>query len=254
MISLKKIEGRILRKLVWPLALIQFHGAAIWGRDYFTVQVSSGELMGTLRLNSSCFDQYICYEPTRTWLNLEDLNDIISFIVDDECLIVSAATSWNDQVTYVHFVFEILGTVRFTTKTLRGGPIPNHHRDMNESEFAYEVVVGIPSEKFRRIIRHFYQPGLPFVEAFVIDDEVTFRIGSHEDIVLTTAGGDCVIGGTYDFYRVIIRIYLLDCPDSYIAASENCNTVWLLQSEGDSPDMVYFPLGELGNFMFYRNR
>ena len=67
--------------------------------------------------------------------------------------------SWNYLDCEVDW---ISGTVKFTTKTLRGGPIPNHHRDMNESEFAYEVVVGLPSEKFRQIINHFYQPGLPF--------------------------------------------------------------------------------------------
>ncbi|XP_057498554.1 uncharacterized protein LOC130783051 [Actinidia eriantha] len=256
MASLTKSEGRLLRRLVSPIAQIQTHGVAIWRHDYFTVQACFGwYLMGALRLKSSFFDRYTYTQPTRTWVDLEDLNDTISSVADDQSLIIFALTMAHDQQTYLCFMFVPRGDVMPTRETLRGGPIPYHrHPDVDESEFEYEVIAGITSEEFRRIIKQFGERGADYVDAYISDDDVTFRGGpNYQAIVLTTESGACVVGGTYDFCMVTIRIYLFDRMVSFIEASEHCTTVWLLQSGGDSPDTVNFPLGELGNFMFYRN-
>ncbi|XP_058189654.1 uncharacterized protein LOC131307260 [Rhododendron vialii] len=119
--------------------------------------------------------------------------------------------------------------------------------EIDDSEFVYAVVVGIASEDFRRIIWHFRHLS-PFVEAFVTDEEVTFIFGPAE-IVLKTENGNCVIGGINGHHRVKIRLSL-HIPDSLLEASELSASVWMFKSP-DSPDLLSFPVRQLGNVVFY---
>ncbi|PSS04335.1 Proliferating cell nuclear antigen like [Actinidia chinensis var. chinensis] len=252
MIFLKKYEGKLLRGLLSPLTQIDTHGAAIWRHDYFTVKASFMSLVGAVRLKSSYFDWYTCTETTRTWVDIQGLDYGFNAIADDESLTITALTMTPDQDTFIFFMVVPHGTDEHTLKALRGRPIPHLYRDFNESEFEYEVLVAIRSEMFRLIINHFAAAEAAFVDVSVTHDEVTFTADPNcDDIMLTTEIGACVIAGTYDFHRITIRIYLLRCEDAFMEALDHCKTVWLLQSGGDSPDMVNFPVGDLGYFMFY---
>ncbi|XP_057462690.1 proliferating cell nuclear antigen large form-like [Actinidia eriantha] len=252
MMYVRKNKGGLLRKLVSPLVQIQLSGAVICRLDYLTVQVSAGFLTGALRLKSSTFNCFICNGTTKAWVGLDDLNRAFLYVTDYEsiALRISDDPGPGDVLTFVYkhrFYSRDATSIR-----LRFRPVPEHHPDINESEFEYEVVVGIPSEEFCRIFRHFSESEEPMVEAFVTDEEVTFR-GGDSDVVLTPESGDCVIGGMDEYsMRVNIRIFLLGRLDSIIEASQYCSWVWFLKSRADhSPDMINCPLGALGNFLFY---
>ncbi|GFY92581.1 hypothetical protein Acr_08g0009770 [Actinidia rufa] len=163
MIALKKIQGNQLRELLSSLMRVGSSGAAIWERESFTVEASTESVAVKLRFGSLCFDHYVCSKPTRTWLNLHHLDGMFSSTDNDKYLIMSAVTSANHQATNMYFVYEHHGTDMFMAETnLRGGAIPHHHRDINDSELCYQVAVGILSWEFRRIIWHFAKPGTQF--------------------------------------------------------------------------------------------
>ncbi|XP_057498398.1 uncharacterized protein LOC130782940 [Actinidia eriantha] len=245
------VPPSLLMKLLSPIMRIDNRAAVTWTHDHFTVQAWYLHIMGSLRLKSSCFLNHTCDKPTRRWIDLRHLSNQLSAHADDESLTLSfLITSTFNEQTSIYFLFKHHGNFSFTSATLRPVARQNVY-NVDESEFEYEVVVGIPSEEFRRIIRRFDKSMESCdVEAYVTDGQVIFRAGpKFEDIILTTQGGGCVIWGTY--YRVILPICMLCCAESFIEASEYCTMVWLLHSEGDSPNMVNIPIGEIGNFMFF---
>ncbi|KAL6981924.1 hypothetical protein U1Q18_023542 [Sarracenia purpurea var. burkii] len=136
---------------------------------------------------------------------------------------------------------------------LRGNPITEYKDGVifDDSKCEYDkVVVGIPSEQFRRILRHFEDS--PFVCAVVTEAAVTFY-SEPEDIVLKAEDGGCIIGDIMDdLGRVMILIFLVH-PQSYIEASTLCDSVWIFHSSETrlSPNLVNFPVRGVGNLKFY---
>ncbi|XP_028081219.1 uncharacterized protein LOC114282678 isoform X1 [Camellia sinensis] len=62
---------------------------------------------------------------------------------------------------------------------------PYNYLDINESEYEYQVILGIPSKEFRQILRYIREFATLVVDVIVTDAEVLpFRSGS-EDLIFT---------------------------------------------------------------------
>ncbi|CAL5381815.1 unnamed protein product [Camellia sinensis] len=111
--------------------------------------------------------------------------------------------------------------------------IPANYLAFSESECEYGVVVGMPSEEFRRIMRH-------------LRDSGSYKINvTRAEVETLTAGpdknGDCIIWGV-ETSLVICELNLI-CMDEYIEASElTTGLIWIFKSSY-WPDMLNFPMG-----------
>ncbi|KAG5526202.1 hypothetical protein RHGRI_032469 [Rhododendron griersonianum] len=253
-IELRLLPGRlVLQKALLPLLkLSPAVGTAICQPNGISLQVYPEEqddvfpiLAATLRIDPASIDRFRCSEPITAGFKPDVLRTA------DEDITVTA------DYQRMEVAFALGRRIVGKTRSL-GTDIPNNTMEIDDSEFVYAVVVGIASEDFRRIIRHFRHlspfeyssspmrnhidwaglaatciwvfcaaylsltiaPGrVTFaVEAFVTDKEVTFIFGP-EEIVFKTENRDCVIGGINGYHRVKIRLSLLN-PDSLLAASE----------------------------------
>ncbi|XP_028097528.1 uncharacterized protein LOC114297322 [Camellia sinensis] len=126
-------------------------------------------------------------------LDLSFLSSLLSTTNDLESLIVSANYSHDTSLIYFNFFNNTHHNAQFVSDQRR--PLlfdeprtpgnPYNYLDINESEYEYQVILGIPSKEFRQILRYIREFATLVVDVIVTDAEVLpFRSGS-EDLILT---------------------------------------------------------------------
>ncbi|KAI8532554.1 hypothetical protein RHMOL_Rhmol11G0222700 [Rhododendron molle] len=246
-LELRVLPVRVaLKKALSPLLKVSTTFAtAICKPDGISLQAFPGEqndefplLSAVLRIDPASVDYFRCSPSITANFELGVLDFILSFAPDEGNINVTA----NYVDDEVNFASGDSGEDFFGTRYL--SCVSNEHpREIDDSVFEYAVVVGIASEDFRRVIWHFRDLS-PFVEAFVTDEDVTFRFGP-EEIVLKPEDGNCVIGGINGYHRVQVRLSLHN-PDSLLEALELSTSVWMLKPR-DWPDLLSCPVRRLAD-------
>ncbi|XP_028096835.1 uncharacterized protein LOC114296709 [Camellia sinensis] len=154
-------------------------------------------------------------------------------VCDQDAITVFACP---EEERIIIFVFEDTGTHEITLGEINIPDIPANYLAFSESECEYGVVVGMPSEEFRRIMRH-------------LRDSGSYKINvTRAEVETLTAGpdknGDCIIWGV-ETSLIICELNLI-CMDEYIEASElTTGLIWIFKSSY-WPDMLNFPMGSPG--------
>ncbi|CAL5382906.1 unnamed protein product [Camellia sinensis] len=263
MLLLHLVQAILLKNAVSPLTKISAIARAICTADGISLQISPssafGMVMAVLRINSSCFEDFRCDASVEgvDSLDLSVLNSILFVTNDRDSIIVTAY--FDDDKTLIFFNFldntgfkldcvpAALGIRTIEYKVPHPASTPDI-LGIKEPEYEYEVIVGIPSEEFRRVLRHLRLYEEYTVDVSVTDGRVvTFSSGS-EHLDLTKENG-CIFWGTEENDWVHFRIFLHGM-NSFIEASENSALVWMFKSP-DSPAMLNCPIGPLGNIKYY---
>ncbi|KAI8024693.1 Proliferating cell nuclear antigen [Camellia lanceoleosa] len=254
------IQAILLKKAVSPLLQISTRATAICSEDGISLKISppsvSGMVMVLLQINSSNFHRFRCNSNCIESLDLSFLNSLLSTTNDLESLIVSANYSHDTTLIYFNFFTNTHHNAQFESDQTRlllyyeprtpGNPY--NYLGIHESEYEYQVILGIPSKEFRQILRYIREFATLIVDVIVTNAEVlTFRSGS-EDLILTKEAG-CIVWGVDSSNQVSFRMTLFNI-NSFIEASENSAFVWMFQSP-DFPGMLNCPVGHLGNIKYY---
>ncbi|CAL5340063.1 unnamed protein product [Camellia sinensis] len=246
MLEFKLVQGNLLKKVVSPLVHIATRATVIATPESISLQTSSPNLMviAVARINSYRFDRFYTGQSCSVGIELNALDAILSTTDDDESITVRSLFLEN----LVSFTFRI-GIHQTRTEEAYVVQIPNNHVNIDESEYNYDVAVGIPSEEFRHILLYFrsFRGGAVFVS--VTDSQVRFRSVGRE-IILIKENGDCIIGGVEESdgeCRLRLNLYTMN---SIFEASQHSPTAWLFGSQ-DAPDMLNCPVEQLGNIFYY---
>ncbi|CAL5397867.1 unnamed protein product [Camellia sinensis] len=229
MLEFKLVQGNLLKKVVSPLVHIATRATVIATPESISLQTSSPNLMviAVARINSYRFDRFYTGQSCSVGIELNALDAILSTTDDAESITVRSLFLEN----LVSFTFRI-GIHQTRTEEAYVVQIPNNHVNIDESEYNYDVAVGIPSEEFRHILLYFrsFRGGAVFVS--VTDSQVRFR------------NGDCIIGGVGEGdgeCRLRLNLYTMN---SIFEASQHSPTAWLFGSQ-DAPDMLNCPVEQL---------
>ncbi|CAL5382974.1 unnamed protein product [Camellia sinensis] len=224
------IQAILLKKAVSPLLQISMRAidsSSLWHLHRF-------------RCNYNCIES----------LDLSFLSSLLSTTNDLESLIVSANYSHDTTLIYFNFFNNTHHNAQFVSDQRR--PLlfdeprtpgnPYNYLDINESEYEYQVILGIPSKEFRQILRCIREFATLVVDVIVTDAEVLpFRSGS-EDLILTKdlrksskfslsstlycIAAGCIVWGVDSSNQVSFRMTLFNM-DSFIEASGHSAFVWM---------------------------
>ncbi|XP_050387354.1 proliferating cell nuclear antigen-like [Argentina anserina] len=173
-------------------------------------------------------------------LNLRDLHFDLSRAVADEEVNIHG----DDDEDTIVIVTRNPETEEFAMSQLE---LTEAERNIPELDYQYRAIIGLPSQKFRHLIRYMQYFGNS-VSVHATDTEVKFS-ALNEEVVYRTELGQCIIGGVQREHPVAF-IFSLHFLNVILNACVLSNIVWLLQS-ADSPPMLNFAVGSIGNIMLY---
>ncbi|KAK4751672.1 hypothetical protein SAY87_020470 [Trapa incisa] len=117
---------------------------------------------------------------------------------------------------------------------------------MDESEFEYDLIIGIPSVHFVRMLA---DAGVhDFVKIYVKQRDVLFRVKNKAFVLHNEIGRFVRVGPVFD--KTVVAEFALYRITTFLIASELTNIVWLCWSS-DAPPVLIFPLGPFGSFQIY---
>ncbi|CAL5331567.1 unnamed protein product [Camellia sinensis] len=259
-------EGILLKMALSPLFMISKRATLICAMDSISLKTvppnhsDYGMVMVVLRINSlslSCFRCSSSAIENIQSLDLSIIDSILSTTTDRELVYVSADS--HGPTTFIRFDFldnfesYHNRSMGYNAPFTLGNPY-NYLGDY-ESEYEYDVVLGIPSHEFRRILRHIREFACLIVDVFVTDaSTLTFSSGP-EDLVLTIEDDGCIVWGIEWYRTARLRMTLFNM-DSFMEASEHSTFVWMFHcpSWSDFPEcpvMLNCPIGHLGNIKYY---
>ncbi|KAL6981922.1 hypothetical protein U1Q18_023540 [Sarracenia purpurea var. burkii] len=143
-----------MERIISPLAVTDTEGTVMCTGEGITMQSSSFAVTIMLQISSSSFDVFWCAESGMTKVNLIILDQIFKSTGNQESITIAVDRGG----ALIHLLFAHHRTYEYRYILLRGNPITEYERCeiFDDSDCFYdEVVVAIPSEQFRRILRHF---------------------------------------------------------------------------------------------------
>ncbi|CAK9180060.1 unnamed protein product [Ilex paraguariensis] len=262
MFEIKLNKVNLLRRAVSPLVHLGVKAVFNCSVDCFWLQTSDekGWDVTAIQIGSSCFhgfscDSYYCL----VGVNLNELNTVLSTIGDEDSLTITYNTEQHSN--FICLTFEDTTGSGFDERSymeMMMFDIPLNQVIVDITEYEFEVVVGIPSWKFRnslRLLSNYAQsgPGLYYssmlhdlpIEVSVTATQV--KLDRLTEVVYEKERGECIIGGAGD--NTLHFDLSFDCIQSYLEASNLSDTVWMFCSH-NGPAMLNIPIWPLGNIVY----
>ncbi|XP_059456536.1 uncharacterized protein LOC132186571 [Corylus avellana] len=285
MLEITANQGLILslRKALAPLTDISVKAIIKCSSEGIELMaLKTDSIMGVLKFRSLDFQRFVCDTEWISWVNLYDLYQTLSIVDDEEYC--TATTNYGlsnvDDEEYgsatinyeigdpeLQFVFKNCRTLNKLFCRIELTEMDPDEIVPDESKTEYNLVAAIPSEEFRCILKHLSFFG-PQVFIAITDKQVTFSALNAEIVlkkekrilvsntylalgVVCLQLSECIIGGYAEDLTVQLS-FEMEHIRPLINASLLSNRVWILHSdESFTLLQLNFPVGALGNIMFY---
>ncbi|XP_059456525.1 proliferating cell nuclear antigen-like [Corylus avellana] len=262
----------VLRKALAPLTEIADEAIIKYSSEGIELMaMNTDSIIGVLKFRSLDFQHFVCNTEGIGWVDVHLLYKTLSFVDDEEYCSVIINYGRYDQIGFpgLQFVFKNCRTLKERYRRIELTEVDPEGFLLDESKTEYNLVAAIPSEEFRSILKHLSFFG-PQVFIAITDKQVKFSASNAEIVlkkekrilvsntyfalgVVCLQLSECIIGGSAgDLPELTFEIeHIIPLMNASLLS----NWVWILFSHDSFTILqLNFPVGALGNIMFYSIR